>query len=147
MIIVSACLVGINCKYDGNNNINKKVLDYLKDKEYVLACPEQLGGLSTPRVPSEIIGLNGEVVINNQVKVMSKKNQDVTNNFIKGAEETLKIAKLFNVTEALLKDGSPSCGVNYIYNGSFSGEKISGFGVTTAILKNNSIEVKSEKDL
>ena len=93
-ILVSACLLGINCKYDGTNNFNEKVLDYIKDKEVIPICPEILGGLSTPRPPSEIIL---DKVVNNEQK-------DVTKEYRKGAEESLKLAKLFNVKKALLKE-------------------------------------------
>ncbi len=147
MILVSACLVGINCKYNGNNNRNEKVMGYLEGKEFIIACPEQLGGLQTPRIVSEIIHKNGLDSINKKVKVINKENEDVSDNFIKGAEETLKIAKMYNVKEAILKEKSPSCGVNYIYDGSFSGKKIKGSGVTTSLLKENKIIVKSEEDL
>ena len=141
MIIVSACLVGINCKYNGDNNDNDKVKEYLKDKEYIIICPEQLGGLTTPRNPSEIININGER------KVFTCDSIDVTKNFINGAKESLKIAKIYNCKKALLKEGSPSCGCNLIYDGTFSGKKIPGQGITTTLFKENNIEVFSEKEL
>ena len=136
-ILVSACLLGINCKYDGNNNKNDKVLEYIKDKEVIPICPEIMGGLSTPRVPSEIL--------NN--KVITKEGLDVTNNFFKGANEVLYLAKLFNVKKALLKAKSPSCGVGEIYDGTFTHTKINGDGITTRLLKENNIEVLTENDL
>lgn len=147
MIAVSSCLLGVNCKYNGDNNKNDKIIDYLKDKEYIIVCPEQLGGLTTPRFPSEIEINNGNDVLEGKSKVISVKGVDVTDNFIKGATEALKIAKMYNVTEAILKESSPSCGVNFIYDGSFTGKKIEGFGVTTALFKNNNISVKSEKEI
>ena len=147
MIAVSSCLLGVNCKYNGDNNKNDKIIDYLKDKEYIIVCPEQLGGLTTPRFPSEIEINNGNDVLDGKSKVISVKGVDVTDNFIKGATEALKIAKMYNVTEAILKESSPSCGVNFIYDGSFTGKKIEGFGVTTALFKNNNISVKSEKEI
>ena len=128
-MIVSACLVGVNCKYNGGNNDNDKVKEFLKDKQYIIICPEQLGGLTTPRKPSEI----------NQA--------GVTENFVKGAKESLNIAKIFNCKQALLKEGSPSCGCNLIYDGTFTGKKISGMGVTAALFNENNIEVFSEKEL
>ena len=100
MIIVSACLLGENCKYSGGNNKSENVIKYLEDKEYILVCPEQLGGLSTPRNPSEIItygNKDGNDVLSGCTKVLSNKGIDVTKNFIQGAEETLKIAKEHNV--------------------------------------------------
>ncbi len=136
-ILVSACLLGINCKYNGKNNLNEKVLEYLQDKEVIPICPEIIGGLSTPRPPSEIIG----------DKVMNNKGIDVTSQYNKGAEESLKLAKLFNVKKALLKSKSPSCGCGKIYDGTFSDVLISGNGVTTKLFKENNIEVITEIDL
>ena len=142
MIIVSACLLGENCKYSGGNNKSENVIKYLEDKEYILVCPEQLGGLSTPRNPSEIItygNKDGNDVLSGCTKVLSNKGIDVTKNFIQGAEETLKIAKEHNAKTAILKAGSPSCGYKKIYDGSFLGNKIQGMGVTAAILNKENI--------
>lgn len=147
MLVVSACLVGVNCKYTGGNNDNEKVKEYLKDKKYVLICPEQLGGLTTPRKPSEINRVDGRDILHGNGKVISCENIDVTENFLNGAKESLKIAKIFNCTKALLKEGSPSCGCNLIYDGTFSGNKIKGKGVTAALFVENNIEVFSEKEL
>ena len=145
MILVSACLLGIDCKYNGSNNKNENVLKYLQGKEYVIACPEQLGGLTTPRNPSEIVKIGENEV--NEYKLLSNEGKDVSDNFIKGAEETLKIAKIFNCTQAILKEGSPSCGSSFIYDGSFTGKKISGQGVTTDLLRKNNIKVISENQV
>ncbi|SCJ15664.1 DUF523 domain-containing protein [Intestinibacter bartlettii] len=150
MIIVSACLLGENCKYSGGNNKSENVIKYLEDKEYILVCPEQLGGLSTPRNPSEIItygNKDGNDVLSGCTKVLSNKGIDVTKNFIKGAEETLKIAKEHNVKTAILKAGSPSCGYKKIYDGSFLGNKIQGMGVTAAILNKENIALLDEDDI
>lgn len=147
MILVSACLLGINCKYNGDNNKDFKVLEYLKDKEFIIVCPEQLGGMSTPRDPSEIIRLDGDAVINGETSVITNKRLDVTKKFKLGANETLKIAKLYNCKEAILKEGSPSCGSNYIYDGTFTGKKRDGIGVTTSLLKHNGIKVISENEI
>lgn len=147
MIAVSACLLGINCKYNGNNNKNDKVIKYLKDKDYILICPEQLGGLSTPRNPSEIVTGNGYDVINKDSNIIDSTGKDVTNEFINGANECLKIAKMYDCKKAILKEGSPSCGSNFIYDGTFSGKKICGVGTTTALFRNNKIEVISEEDI
>ena len=136
-ILVSACLLGINCKYDGGNNKNDKVLNYLKDKEVIPICPEIYGGLSTPRNPAEIIENN----------VFTKEKKDVTKNYLKGAEETLYIAKLLNVKKALLKANSPSCGSGTIYDGTFKHQKIEGDGITTRLLKENGIEVITEDEI
>ena len=147
MIVVSACLLGINCKYNGNNNENEKVINYLKDKKYIPICPEQLGGLSTPRNPAEIIDGNGYDVINSKSNIKDKKGKDVTKKFVNGANECLKIANMYGCKKAILKEGSPSCGSNFIYDGTFSGNKIEGVGTTTALFRNHKIEVISENDI
>ena len=147
MIIVSACLLGENCKYSGGNNKSENVIKYLEDKEYILVCPEQLGGLSTPRNPSEIItygNKDGNDVLSGCTKVLSNKGIDVTKNFIQGAEETLKIAKEHNAKTAILKAGSPSCGYKKIYDGTYLGNKIQGMGVTAAILNKENIALLDE---
>lgn len=150
MIIVSACLLGENCKYSGGNNKSENVIKYLEDKEYILVCPEQLGGVSTPRNPSEIItygNKDGNDVLSGCTKVLSNKGIDVTKNFIQGAEETLKIAKEHNAKTAILKAGSPSCGYKKIYDGTFLGNKIQGMGVTAAILNKENIALLDEDDI
>ena len=150
MIIVSACLLGENCKYSGGNNKSENVIKYLEDKEYILVCPEQLGGLSTPRNPSEIItygNKDGNDVLSGCTKVLSNKGIDVTKNFIQGAEETLKIAKEHNAKTAILKAGSPSCGYKKIYDGTFLGNKIQGMGVTAGLPHEQHIALLDEDDI
>lgn len=134
MIIMSACLCGVNCKYSGGNNLNEKCLELFKKGEAILVCPEQLGGLMTPRIPAEI----------REDKVITKEGEDVTAQFLKGAEETLRIAKMVNAKKAILKEGSPSCGCNYIYDGNFNGTKIKGKGITASLLEKNGIKVISD---
>ncbi|WP_300381837.1 DUF523 domain-containing protein [Clostridium sp.] len=143
MYLISSCLCGINCKYSGGNNLNKECLHLLKEGKAILICPEQLGGLSTPRLPSEIVG-KAEDILKGIDKIINKNNINVTKEFLKGAEETLKIAKLHNINKAILKEGSPSCGVNYVYDGSFTGNKIRGRGLTTELLIKNGIKVISD---
>lgn len=135
-VLVSSCLVGTNCKCDGGNNKNEKLINYLKNKEVILVCPEQLGGLSTPRVPAERI----------KEKVVTKDNKDVTENYKKGAEEVLKLAKKFQVKKAILKSRSPSCGKDKIYDGSFSHNLIDRHGVCAELLIKNGIEVISSDE-
>lgn len=146
MYIISACLCGVNCKYNSNNNYNEYCNKLFINGEAILVCPEQLGGLPTPRVPSEILGTSEKVVIG-EGKVITKEGVDVSANFIKGAREVVEIAKKLKVDKAILKEGSPSCGVNFIYDGTFSGNKIQGMGITAFMLKELSIDVISEKDL
>lgn len=146
MIIASACLAGIKCWYDGKAKTNKKIVEMVKDGRAVVICPEQLGGLKTPREPSEIINGTGEDVLDSKVPVKSKSGLDVTGYFIKGAEEALRIARFVNAEEAILKEKSPSCGVKKIPGGN-SGKLIDGCGVTAALLKRNGIKVISSDDL
>lgn len=146
MYLISACLCGVNCKYNGGNNLNKKCLELFKSGEGILICPEQLGGLSTPRIPAEIKGQVSDVLIGTS-KVINNKNEDVSEAFIRGAEEVVRISKEKKIYNAILKDGSPSCGVNYIYDGNFNGNKINSCGVTTHLLKENNINVISEEQL
>lgn len=146
MYIISACLCGVNCKYNGENNANEKCMELFKKGKAILVCPEQLGGLSTPRSPVELQG-SALDILNRDKKAITKGNIDVTEQFIKGAYETLKIAKEANVKKAILKESSPSCGVNKIYDGSFKGNKIIGMGTTAYLLEKEGIEVFSEEDI
>ena len=136
-IICSACLLGIACRYDGKSKSNRKVLELLKKEILIPVCPEQLGGLTTPREPAE--QKNG--------KIITSSGKDVTKKFQKGAREVLKIAKLFGAKEAILKQRSPCCGNGQIYDGTFSNQIIKGDGITAKLLKNNRITVLSEEDL
>lgn len=146
MYLISACLCGVNCKYNGKNNYNEKCDELFKSGKAILICPEQLGGLTTPRVPSELLS-KAEDVIKNNGKVITKDGLDVTSNFVKGAKEVVEIAKKLPISTAILKEGSPSCGVNYVYDGSFNGIKIKGNGITAEMLKEIGIKTLSEKDL
>ena len=121
--------------------MKKRCLKLFKNGKAVLVCPEQLGGLTTPRKPAEIVSSLEEK------KVVNNEGIDVTQQFVKGAEETLKIAKALGVKKAILKEGSPSCGCNYIYDGTFSGVKIPGKGVTAELLEREGIAVFSEEDI
>jgi uncharacterized protein YbbK (DUF523 family) len=147
MILVSACLCGINTRYDGRNNLNEKVARLLKEGKAVLVCPEQLGGLSTPRPPHEIEAGNGARVLNGSCRVISVEGKDSTYEFIKGAQETLKIAKDIGAKQAILKAKSPSCGCGKIYDGTFSKNLIPGNGVTTELLLGNGIKVYTEEEI
>ena len=140
MIIISACLCGCDCKYNGKNNKNESCVELLKRGKAVLVCPEQLGGMTTPRVPSEILKNDGKI------SVISKEGKDVSKEFKKGAKEALKIAKLVDAKVAILKNGSPSCGSKNIYDGTFSDNKIKGEGITAKLFVENGIEVFSEDE-
>jgi hydroxyethylthiazole kinase-like uncharacterized protein yjeF len=146
--LVSACLLGINCRHDGQNKLNEKVM-WLAAKEMLIpVCPEQLGGLGTPREPMGIIGGGGSEVLDGQARVMNRSGKDVTENLVRGAEEVLKIAKSLGVKEAILKARSPSCGCGKIHEWvSPSNMLIQGDGVTAALLKRNDIRVITEDEL
>ena len=131
MILVSACLAGVNCNYKGGNSEDAGVADLVREGLAVMVCPEQLGGLATPRPPAEI--KNG--------RVFTKNGDDVTEAFLRGAREVLNIAKKYHCHKAILKSRSPSCGCGKIRDGGFSGTLTDGDGITTALLKENGIEV------
>lgn len=137
MKLCSACLLGIRCKYNGRSALNKKVVKLSKSEVLIPVCPEQLGGLPTPREPAEIRGK----------RVVTRSGKDVTENFKRGAEQVLKLAKLFHVREAILKQGSPSCGCGKIYDGSFAGKIVKGYGVTAALLKKNGVKIIPSDEL
>ncbi|MTI68218.1 MAG: DUF523 domain-containing protein [Firmicutes bacterium] len=141
MFIVSACLVGTNCKYNGGNNFNKKIYDLVQQGKAILVCPEQLGGLTTPRDKCEIIKFREK-----DKKVVTERGKDVTEEFLKGADETLKIAKAIKADFAILKSNSPSCGLGYIYDGTFNNNLVKGNGITAEKLINNGIRVYNEKN-
>lgn len=148
MILVSGCLCGINCKYDGSNNLNDRVLKLLREGKAIPVCPEQLGGQQTPRVPHEIIEGDGAKVLDGKARIKgTDEHDDVTGEFLKGAIETLKIAKEVGAQVAILKARSPSCGKGVIYDGTFSGGKKSGNGVTAELLLRNDIKVYTEEEL
>jgi uncharacterized protein YbbK (DUF523 family) len=148
MKFVSACLLGIRCTWNGGDKYkNDRAIELSRIETLIPVCPEQLGGLSTPRAPQEIQGGAGDDVLNGKCKVTNRDGKDVTREFIKGAEETLKIALQLKIKEFIAKSGSPSCGCGQIYDGSFSGRLIGGDGVTTALLKRNGLRIIPEEDL
>ena len=132
-LLVSACLLGENCKYSGGNNYTPAV-EALKEKfDVIPICPEQMGGLPTPRIPAERVG----------EKVLTREGADVTAEYRKGAEDALAIAKANGVKFAVLQERSPSCGSECVYDGTFSGKLIPGQGVTAQLLEENGIKVYS----
>ena len=135
--LVSACLLGENCKYSGGNNRNERVLEYVKGHEVIPICPEVMGGLSTPRPPAEIVD---GVVIN-------KEGVNVDMEYRLGAQRALEIALREGAEAAILQSRSPSCGVREIYDGTFSGARIPGMGVTARLLKEHGIRVLDAGEL
>lgn len=149
MKLISACLLGVRCRYDGCSKPSDKAMKFFqkRKKELIPVCPEQLGGLPTPRIPSEIQNSTGEIVLLGKAKILNQEGRDVSANFIKGAFETLRIAKMYGAKEFVGKSKSPSCGCGKIHNGTFTGALKSGNGITAALLKQNKIKVSTEQDL
>ncbi|MDQ0192441.1 DUF523 domain-containing protein [Paenibacillus wynnii] len=147
MLLVSSCLAGLEVRYNGTHSLNHRIQELVREGKAMMVCPELLGGLSTPREPAEISGGDGEDVLNGTARVRVESGRDVTDSFIKGAYETLRIAKEMEASIVVLKQNSPSCGSTHIYNGEFSSTKIPGYGVTAALLIRNGIKVLSENDL
>jgi len=144
MVIVSACLLGIKCRYDGKSRPDELLLSLVPDKLFIPVCPEQLGGLSTPRLPAEITEGDGVDVVVGRSTVSNSNNQDITAQFLNGAHETRRIARLFHADTAILKEMSPSCGVHCIKRG---GIIHGGMGVTAALLKKDGIIIISSDSI
>lgn len=136
-LLVSACFVSKGYKYDGDANINIKIIELEQKYEFVFICPEVFGGLPVPRYPSEILG----------DKVVNIIGEDVTQNFNLGAIKALELAKKHNCKKALLKAKSPSCGKGMVYDGTFSHTLKEGHGITVRLLMENGIEVYTENEL
>ncbi len=135
-LLISACLMGENVKYNGKNNLID--LDKIKEQYMLIPfCPEVVGGLPTPRSPSEIVGSHPLMLLN-------KEGVEVTHEFIKGAKEALAVIKKETIIKALLKSNSPSCSSYLVYDGSFSGVLVKGEGVTTSLLRKNGVEIFDE---
>jgi uncharacterized protein YbbK (DUF523 family) len=146
-VLVSACLLGINCRYDGGNCFDKRVAELITRFVMIPVCPEQLGGLGTPREPMRIVGGTGLDVLNGRARVVNESGVDVTEKMLRGAEETLKIAKIFGAKRAIFKARSPSCGCGEIRDGASPEKLIKGDGVTAALLKKNGILVVTEEEV
>jgi len=141
MYLISACLAGVNCRYDGGSKEVRWVKEFMEGKDCMLVCPEELGELPTPRPPAEQVG----------GKTLNRQGEDVTANFIRGAEKTLALAESRaaelgqKIELAILKANSPSCGNGKIYDGTFSGVLVDGDGILAAMLKERGIPVITEK--
>ncbi len=138
MILVSACLAGFGCRFDGRSRTNAKIIQLVREGKAVPVCPEQLAGLATPRQPVEQ---------SKDGRLLSEDGEDFTEVFQKAAEETLALCKLYGCDQAILKQKSPSCGAGKIYDGSFSGKIIDGYGITAKLLRENGIAVISEDEI
>lgn len=139
-LLISACLLSVSCRYDGKDNaLSKEDLRTLKEHFILIpACPEQLGGLSTPRLPAEIQA---------DGKILRQDGVDVSMEFQRGADEALKISKIFECEQALLKANSPSCGNYEIYDGSFTGGLIPGKGQTVKLFEKHGVKVYNENEI
>lgn len=134
--IVSACLCGENCRYDGKSTLSEKIKRLVDEGKAIMVCPEVDGGLPIPRHPCEI----------RNSKVVNNHNEDKTEEFVSGAKKVLELAKKHNIKKAILKEKSPSCGSSFIYDGTFSRKLIKGQGITTKLLRANGIEVISDEE-
>ena len=135
-LLVSACLAGFPCRYDGKTKPVKEIVELVESGKAIPFCPEVEGGLPTPRIPSEQL----------KDKVINEEGIDVTENYNLGAKKALEVCQNNNISKAILKAKSPSCGVGKVYDGTFSGTLIEGDGVTTTLLKDNNIKVINEED-
>lgn len=144
-ILISACLLGKNVKYNGGNNAHEKLIELFEKNPslFIPVCPETQGGLPIPRPPAEIQPAP-KSIHESKTKITNNLGEDVSHQFLKGAELTLKTALKHGATYAILKESSPSCGANLIYDGNFNGIKIPGEGITTRLLRQNGIKVHAE---
>jgi len=133
-ILVSACLLGVNCRYNGTGKLQEEILGLMKNHNLVPVCPEVYGGLQTPREPAEKVG----------DKILTKSGVDVTENFYRGAREIGELAKLYDCKYAILKERSPSCGYGKIYDGTFTGKVVDGNGILAELLAEQGIKVIGE---
>lgn len=145
-VLVSACLAGCECRFDGSANPDDEVARLVAEGRAVLVCPEEDGGLGTPRPPAEITGGDGRDVIEGRARVVTRAGIDVTEAYLSGARRALEAARGSGATTAVLKARSPSCGKGAVYDGSFSRTLQTGDGVTTALLEANGIHVISDED-
>ncbi|MEW6730475.1 MAG: DUF523 domain-containing protein [Acidobacteriota bacterium] len=148
-ILVSACLLGNRVRYNAADVScqNRRLAEWLSQDRIIAFCPEVAAGLPVPRPPAEIIGGSGEAVLDDVAKVVDNVGKDVTADFIDGAMQALAIAQQNDVKMAILKEDSPSCGSKSIYDGTFSGKRQAGQGVTAALLERNGIRVFSEQEI
>ena len=150
MILISACLAGRNVKYNGGNNAVPWLCQWIErhKDQVLLVCPEMMGGLPVPRLPAEIQSRESDPggFLKNR-RVVNKAGEDVTEQFLLGAVKVLELVKQHHITSAIMKSNSPSCSGSYIYDGTFSGTKIAGQGITAALLTEHGVKVYSEKTL
>jgi len=140
-VLVSACLLGVHCRYDGSANPCSELADKIGSRPVIPICPEEFGGLSTPRPAAECCGGTGADVLAGNAKILVKESgKDVTEQFLAGAKEALRLARKFGAKAALLKSKSPSCGCGKVYK---EGQLVAGDGVTAALLRKEGITVEA----
>lgn len=145
--LVSACLAGRPCAYDGRPRTCPAIASLVKEGRALPVCPECLGGLPVPRIPAEIAGGTGEDVFKGRARVINQEGQDVTGAFLRGAQKALKLARGKGISTAILKSRSPSCGYGSIYDGSFTGRLRPGHGVTAALLSRAGFKILTESEV
>lgn len=146
-ILISSCLIGLYCRYDGETKLVEKLTKLVEQGKAIFICPEQAGGLATPRVPAETEqGKTSKDVLEGNARVMGKDGSDVTKEFEKGAKEALSLCQKYGIKIAILNQKSPSCGSTKTYDGSFTGNKILGNGITAELLMQNGISVYNEEN-
>ncbi|MEU9760972.1 DUF523 domain-containing protein [Streptomyces sp. NPDC001834] len=141
-VLVSACLRGVPCRFDGQGKASDAVTEAIGERRPVSFCPEVAAGLPTPRRPAEIVGGDGHDVLDGRARVVDDTGRDVTREFVDGAQRALQAARGSGCAEALLMSRSPSCGRGTVYDGTFTGELREGDGVTAALLERNGITVR-----
>jgi len=147
MILVSACLLGHKVKYNGGSNANELLLRYSESGRFLPVCPECLAMLPVPRLPMEIVGGSGAQLLAGHTRAVDANGMETSSYLIDGAQKVLAMVKAYHVRVAIFKEGSPSCGVHKAHDGSFTGRKVKGSGVTTALLRRNGVKIYSEKDM
>ena len=143
-VVISACLIGVKCRYNGLDSRSEQVASKFSTHQLIPICPEQMGGLPTPRPPTEIVGGDGDDVLDGKARVMTLRGEDKTEEFLYGAHRALEIAQECGATHAVLKSESPSCGCGQIYDGSFGNILTDGDGVTAALFRRNGIRIMTE---
>jgi uncharacterized protein YbbK (DUF523 family) len=146
-ILVSACLTGSNSTFRGTNNLNDKVVSLARSARILALCPEVFGGLGVPRENIELVGGDGNDVLDGKARAITASGADVTSALIEGSKKVLQAARNSGVKEAILKSNSPTCGSGRIYDGTFSKRLTGGYGVLAALLKRNGISVRSEEEV
>jgi uncharacterized protein YbbK (DUF523 family) len=145
--LVSACLAGVKCAYDGKARPNAAVKELVENKLALAVCPEMLGGMGSPRERCEISGGDGDDVIEDGAIVMTRSGRNVSRQALLGARRALGTAKKHGIRSAIMKSNSPSCGYGRIYDGTFSGSLRNGAGVTASLLRRNGIKIRTERGL